>query len=942
MRGASASHDHAQAVGSDLTTLLGRAGWRLRAGRLARLSLTLAAVLVLALPILGVLDLVFAWPGAVRAALGLALLSSVGIWGGRRGLQILLLGAGDTARHLDRLLGDRRQPVRTAWELLAAGGGSDTTGLRHYLVGETVQHACGLGQSIRPSAVAERPLWRRELRRAGAVVGAVAAGLLLTWPVSRVVIPRVLLPLKDIPPYSHLGLEVTPELARVIYGGSLELSVSVSGGQLSAPMELVTRSGPRLQRAVCFERGGGVFTQRLDDVVQPVFFCFKAGRARTRWRRVEILYQPRITAAVCKLVPPPYAGLPGRERSLREGAIQVLPGTHVRLTVTCNRPVAGGTVQLAAAADEPPRRLTGEPGNLHQIVFEWTARHAAEVSVTVRDVQGASVRKPLVFRQEIRTDEPPVASVLDPRELVLATPSASLPLAVEARDDLGLRRLTLVRTVAGFRDRFHNLPIRPMAKRGEHESNLDLSRLGVAPGDVLEFYAEARDHNPAQTGVAASEAARVQIISEDDYAKMLRLRTSLEEFAARYRDVQAALGRFRLAVEDVAEAHESGQSDDEVRKRLQAARDRARQAAELYEAMIEDFAIYDAENQFRPVLKAAAAGMRRAETMLRNQLEITDYLPLDVALTDLRRLAGPHEAAVKQVARQAEMIAAVGDVMRCAGLFMRIVAQQRRLVRQLEAFTGPTGRKDAGLLGMLGNRQRENAELLQGFRKELQEKMDALPAEYEGLLKSAAAFLARLAELEPGEPMASSAAACGAQRAQDAWEQAREALRRLEQLLDSKDDADSEGFAGMCREELLFRIPKDFNKTMQQLLSAMLAVGQGWGTGNGGAGIRGSGMGGWDQAAGYTGSATPVYGPTRMQTASAAALSGAGTQGTGRGAAGSVAVEVAQEAYEATQRSTTREGMSPRQLVPLRYRDAVRRYFATGPREGDPQHRTGE
>lgn len=118
-------------------------------------------------------------------------------------------------------------------------------------------------------------------------------------------------------------------------------------------------------------------------------------------------------------------------------------------------------------------------------------------------------------RHDIRVtaDQPPTATVAAPVEAVqlLAPGTATVRIAVAARDDHGIARATLHLTLARgsgenirFSDREMPLPQGRDPKRRDWQKDWTLAELGMEPGDELYFFVRATDNDPEHPHTAQS------------------------------------------------------------------------------------------------------------------------------------------------------------------------------------------------------------------------------------------------------------------------------------------------------------------------------------------------------------------------------------------------------------------------------------------------------
>jgi hypothetical protein len=928
--------DVTSGAGGDLQTAflnaLRKRRRRWQSGLLVALLLRTTGVALLVIPALAVADFLFALPALTRVWAGLAAIAALLAMVARKIWEVSRLADKDAARRIDQQETDRRHTVLSGLELIAGGRGErpEAAGILAYLTRTSVQRAtAAIGRSPMNRA------WpRTQLRRRGRAVAirtvVVAAVALVGWPITKVVLPRVVLPQRDIPPYTHYRFEVTPDPATVVYGGSVELAVDVTGGQLTEPVLLVTRYGGAAEhRATCFQEGESRYAQRLEGVVSPISYCFRAGRARTTWRHVTILLKPEITAARLFVAPPEYTREMRREVPLSGEDIRAVKGSSVELHLTSNRPLADGALSLRAGEGADPfAEYAGEGIGTHTVAFKWPLEQTSRASVTVRDARGTESEEPFILQLTALPDTPPSVSLNDPPPFALATPRAVLALRGTVEDDFGLRRADVGRGVRGYRDRLLPLAKAGGMRRMDVEERVHLERLGVTPGDVLEFYLEARDSNPDLTGVTASEIARVKIISDEDYAASLRLQTTLEELVGRYRAAAAAMDK---AMEELRKLEEMSRQEGADEKALQEQAKRAAealQAAEtLHQALADDVAAFDLEKDLANTLRSTFADLHHSRLRLERSGGGTPA-EMGTLAKDLLAKLGQGRTALAKEERRAEMVASVGRVMECVGMYQEIVQRQTNLVRKLTGMAQHQALTDPDLMRSIAHIQSAIREDLLTFVSELGKRAEALPDEFVELRDSARAFAAAVGELQIPDLMHQAAAAAENRDLGGARRHAEIALEKLKLLLD---DCGGTGFGGLAQCKLAFKVPKGLSSTLQQVLDAM---------GKGGLGKLGSGLGtsGWGGASGggsgyamnaYSPMNVPLIGSPRHGLATSQRTSGGG--GAGKqcpaGAAGRRPPPEEDRIQDTSERQIGADALR-RQAVPPKYEEAVRRYFS--------------
>ncbi len=915
-------------------------------GRLRRTwlrGLTLAVVfevfgwLLVAMLIYGVLDYFLALENASRTVIGLALCGLMLAWLVLRLTRVVSRDRAAAARRMDRLLGDRRQSVLSAWEL---SGAMDFTGIEEdgkYLIDISVSEASRRLDSVPWRKAAPLDVLGAGLARFAVQALVVGGVVWAMWSVAGVIVPRLLQPWRDLPPYSPYRFSIAPEQPEVLYGENTEISVQITGAPIEGPVWFMTRDARgQVYRSSCFQEGPETFSQNLEKVTQAVEIAFGVGKARSEWRDVELLLQPKVALARATLTPPEYSKLAQSEFLVGVEPFEGLRRSKVRLDVVSNRPLEGGTLTIRDAQNpEDERQIEGEATALDTVTFEWQVDAEAHLEVVIRDVRGAAIEEPYLIYQRLRPDLPPALAVDSPPVFMLATPSVKVPVRGSAEDDLGLDRVELVRTVVGYRDRMRRVDPGTTPLRLDVGEELDLAALGVEAGDQLELYLEAGDTNPTLMGIAASGVARIQVISEDDYATMLRNKVTVREFTERYRIAEEQLRRLTEALEALQEAPADAET-------LAEARRQAEQASELFGRLADDFAAYD----FEQGLIDQAAEMESAIGAIAEQLKIASPSP-DALARMLDELGRSREQVAEQ-RRQAEDIAAMAAVMQAAAEFSRIVREQGAHERRLQLFQeGATERPDSARLRALGSDQEKIRQALAAFETQLSEAAEGLPESAADMKESALAFLEAVRKTRAANDMERSVGDANAGDGASSHQFARLARDKLDALLDGSSGdlkPTGQGFAGMCRGRGEFPGHGDIAITLKQMLAA---AGMRGASGQGGAGFSpdgigsGGGGGGGDGNDGYATSGfsqldVPMMGPQRMHLQSPNSDGAGGNDdGKGSGAGNRAGADVSESdrlAAEASALARTRAAQTER--LPEKYRAAVKAYFSAFDSEG--------
>jgi len=909
---------------------LRRSQWlgRLLAALLAALAATAAVWLVL-----GVLDALLGLSTGARVALTVIAAVLAG------GFTLFLLvraarfSAKDSAESLDALTHSPRRPVSAA---LALHPDTATTPLARWLMNRSLDEAAA---ALTP--VPSRAAWpKRALRFAS---GGVLATVIVTgalWfsnkEAFRVVAHRLLHPATDLPPWSRLKFTIEPAAPSANYGGEALLTVTCSEAPAEAVECLVRvpRTGEVL-RLPASREADRRFSRRLESLTEPVEIAFAAGRARSGWTPLEILYQPRVLSGTLLVEAPPWLEVPSLTLPLDTPEVTVTEGARLTLTLSSNRPLSGGTLTVtpAAGVTTTPAPLEAGLTTKGDAAFTWTASVSGTLSVTLRDVRRTPSAQPLTLPLTVKPDQPPAVDLSSPPPLLLATPYTQVPLAGNAEDDHGLSRVRLVRTLSGFRDRPQTVAPALRDKRYDFSDKLALGPLGLVPGQTIELFLEASDHNPSLLGQSSSAVSRVRIISENEYAERLQAQTTLQEFAARFNAAQQALQEAREALEKLDAALASG--DPQATSEAKAAAGAAhKNAAELMEKLAEDFPAFEMEKRLKELAKQAAAPVRENLSGLESLPGDKDAARAAVAEM-MKRLVKP-ESDMTNMQQDAAKVAEMGKLLEMAAKFREIYQTQESLVRRISTIREEMRKgmdQNRRLLPSLADTQEKNRKALDEFAVELKKRAEAMPDDemFQPMKDSALQFVEALTQADPGSAMDS---ATSAGRASDlgGMLQSAELARAILERLMQKQEPFPQACQGQCPS---FSVPHpDMNETMAQLLAGMCRSsgmgtqpGEGMGMGAGGS----SAMGGFGPTgspmAGYAMMDLPVVGPDRMRfDAASMGGQGGGKDGQTPGRKG-LPVKTENSAMKPGDQRTGDTPPPPVENVPEAYREAVKRYF---------------
>ncbi len=567
--------------------------------RLQSLASTLAALGVV-VAIAGAVDYAVRWPWPVRCALLVAGMLTGWRWFRRRLLPSWRRTPSEVSVAIRM---EQVEPSLVGVLASAVEFESRRDAPPDPLARQVIEEAAALWGSIRPGRHLRRWPAVRAVAAASVVLGAWVAANLAQPQLTRTLLARTLAPWTrtNWPPRVRIHGDIAA--AQVARGDTILLRAKPDEGQRAV-------DGVRVD-AVCEIRDArGALTTRTFELVaqsdgswerpmpaegESVTISFVVDGAETSPVTIQVIDPPAIVAAELVVAPPPYAAALREQVQMRwdGGAMpsipSVLAGGRATLRMTLASPPAvprdgGGAVDAAWLArtvtaldtttGAPMDAISLEAPGATEWTLAWTTERGADITVDPVDEHGIHAAKPLRARIQVVQDQEPAVTVADPEQDEVATQKASIPVRIEAKDDLGLSSIGLrvdrqqrsgepaPRTLA-TRERTID------AKEGELKSALDLASLEVRGGDTLFLRGVAQDRfekDGLPRAPTLSEARRVRVVDQDVFEQNVRQQaSSLRQSAARLETAQ----RDAMEEKDAANATQSQKS---LSDRLEQAR----------------------------------------------------------------------------------------------------------------------------------------------------------------------------------------------------------------------------------------------------------------------------------------------------------------------------------------------------------------------------------
>ncbi len=324
---------------------------------------------------------------------------------------------------------------------------------------------------------------------------------------------------------------------------------------------------------------------------------------------------PRLESVRFRITPPAYTRRPPYDGPVPQAGIAGLKGTKVEVWAKSNRPLAGGSVEVAFDKGRTPVGLRPLPDDDQQVTGAFEIRSAGKLELSVTDTAGHDNQDKFAAAVTLLKDESPLIRILQPQHLSLATPQATLPVVLAGEDDYGISHVQLFRSLNDSRPLPMDFPLgKTPGLRFDGNEALPLSAYGLAPGDNIKLFARIEDNDPEGPKGSETPVVEVRIISQEQFESMLREREGLEVLMSKYRAAQRRLEALQQAEDGLRkklkESHDEKVSES-ARQDLQRLSKQLHDEAEEIRKSAEHLLPYDADHKLSKQLEQLADSLEK-------------------------------------------------------------------------------------------------------------------------------------------------------------------------------------------------------------------------------------------------------------------------------------------------------------------------------------------
>ncbi|HKS38279.1 MAG TPA: hypothetical protein VJW76_13875, partial [Verrucomicrobiae bacterium] len=728
---------------------------------------------------------------------------------------------------------------------------------------ELMQHQIGIAaekaRRLKRLDSLKPPSLKQEARLLLASLGMAVILLLVFTSHFAAVIPRFVDPFGDHPPYSPTSLKVNPTGTSVDYGQGLKIDVE-TGGPRPAEMTLVLRDKEGRERATLpmLEESDGRYFQNIENVQDDLEYFVRIPGGRSKRYALLVIKWPKIQSATVAYEYPAYTQLPAEKRYLNDRVVKGYRETRVTLALHSNRPLKGGVLTVCGADYELA------PGDANSVTATFVISTNGPFSATITDKDGNVTREKLEGTVEVLPDLKPEIAIVSPGMDSFATPDARIPINIEARDDLGVGKVEILRSRSGSADErktVHNAEGREKFVNVIEE--LDLEALGVKPGDTIEYYATTTDSAPGVSQTTATPAYRLAIISQEQYRDLLQTQMSAEDLTKKYDELMEQLKR--LADKQAALEKEIGrlknnleqngsltpQEQQQMQQGLAAQEQLARQTGEFARELQEEAkrpSVFDVEKDYKKALEKFSERMAQAQQAMSRSAENlkkagekpggSEGLPgLNSALQDQREALAQlgqnrdeFEKGIQQANRDIEKLyRLLGDVE----TFKALLERQKNLERQARSYkdVADPGLDEQIRLKEFAEEQEAVEQSLSDLREDFIKHAEEVAQEYPKVADDGREIADQIRERQIEDLMESGATRLSWADAKGGHEKVRTAYDEMQAMVEVCNSAGGQA-QGECEFRLKMTMNMSLGNTLQQLAKG-LKPGSGFGMGSG-------------------------------------------------------------------------------------------------------------
>ncbi len=293
--------------------------------------------------------------------------------------------------------------------------------------------------------------------------------------------------------------EVQPGSALIESGADVTITAKVRG-HLGAPVYLYYRVGSSGETTVSVSAWRNLLMTRNEteiayrltfkNVKQSMEYYIAVKAERSEHFHITVARAPILSRFQLKLNYPKYTQLSPQVLEENLGNVTTLIGTTINFEGAGNKPIASARLVFE---ESDPVKLSVSEGTL--LSGSFIVQRSEKYHIELIDTNSLPNAQPIVYTIHAIEDTEPQIEIVAPGKDVVLDDSMIVSLQLDAKDDYGVERIQLVYRVEGADDAIA-VPLKewnPADTPVFIEFPWDIDPIGLYPGDVVSYHAEAVD-----------------------------------------------------------------------------------------------------------------------------------------------------------------------------------------------------------------------------------------------------------------------------------------------------------------------------------------------------------------------------------------------------------------------------------------------------------------
>ena len=293
--------------------------------------------------------------------------------------------------------------------------------------------------------------------------------------------------------------EVQPGSVLIESGADVTITAKVTG-HFGAPVYLYYRVGSggetmtsaSAQRNVLMTRNETEIAYRFTfkNVTQSMEYYIAVKEEKSEHFHITVARAPILSRFQLKLSYPKYTQLSPQILEENLGDVTTLIGTMTNFEGEGNKPIASARLVFE---ESDPVKLTVTEGT--RLSGSFIVQRSEKYHIELIDTDSVSNTQPIVYTLHAIEDTAPQIEIVAPGKDVVLDDSMIVSLQLDAKDDYGVEKIQLVYRVEGTDDDVA-VPLKkwdPTDTPVFIEFPWDIDPMGLYPGDVISYHAEAFD-----------------------------------------------------------------------------------------------------------------------------------------------------------------------------------------------------------------------------------------------------------------------------------------------------------------------------------------------------------------------------------------------------------------------------------------------------------------